>query len=140
LLTPGDGTVRDASKCMNISPCFDPRFHNSCLADALNQELDGAIPGGLGFDGLRDPAEVQLILAIYQPVDPTVTDRTCAPNDLVACAGLAEPLGGGSFDISCASCQGGSRTPPGRDNTPCSAPRTCFLRTCSMLLSANSAQ
>jgi hypothetical protein len=140
LVTPGDGIVRDSSKCMTISPCFDPRFHNSCVADALNQQLDGAIPTGLGFDGLRDPNQVQLILAIYQPVDLGAAGEACAQSNLVACAGLAQPLGGGNFDISCASCQGGPNVPGGRDNTPCSSTRGCFLRACAALLGSANAQ
>jgi len=133
LVLPSDGTIRDASKCMSIAACPDSRSHQVCLAEALNQQLDGAIPSGLGFDGLHDPGQVQLLLAIYQAADPAVADVTCGEANLVACAGFAEPLGGGNFDISCASCQGGSKTPAGRDNTPCSAPRGCFLRTCDAI-------
>jgi hypothetical protein len=139
LLSSSDETVRGVSKCMTVAPCSDPKGHNACLADALNQELDGAIPGGLGFDGLEEPNQAQLFLAIYQPFDPASTNPPCTADDLVACAGLALPGGKGTFDISCASCQGGSKTPPGRENTPCNA-RSCFLKTCSMMIQGNNAQ
>jgi hypothetical protein len=140
LLTPSDGVAKDASKCMTVPPCFDPRVHNSCLADALNQQLDGAIPNGLGFDGLRHPEDVRLILAFYQPTDPSDTDAACAEVNLVACAGLAPQAGGGNFDISCASCQGGANAPEGRDNTPCPTGTGCFLLACDELLRKNGAQ
>ena len=58
--------------------------------------------------------------------------------DLVACAGLEPPLGGGIFDISCASCQGGSRSAPGPDNGPCPQPGgVCFLHDCEAILQMN---
>ncbi|HEY3593350.1 MAG TPA: hypothetical protein VGL13_05735 [Polyangiaceae bacterium] len=140
LVTPGDGVVRDSSKCMSIPPCFDARYHNSCLADALNQQLDGAIPDGLGFNGLDDPSHMQLVLAMFQPSDPNGPNGPCDPVNLVACAGFAQPLGGGDFDISCASCQGGTKSPQGRDNTPCSATRGCFLNACAALIGGSPAQ
>jgi hypothetical protein len=102
----------------------------------LNQQLDGAIPNGLGFDGLRAPEEAELLLAFYQPINPTAGDIPCADANLIACAGLAPPLGGGDFDITCASCQGGPRASPGRDNTPCPNPnpdRMCFLQACDLI-------
>ena len=138
MLSASDGMVRGTSKCMTVAPCSDPRGHNACLADALNQQLDGAIPGGLGFEGLKEPGQAELLLAIYQPIDPASTNPPCAASDLVACAGLSQ-ASGTSFDISCASCQGGSKTPPGRDDSAC-AGHSCFLKTCSMLIQGNNAQ
>jgi hypothetical protein len=142
LATPSDGRIRDASKCMTLLSCGDggTARQAKCMADSLNQQLDGAIPNGLGFDGLQNPNEVQLILAFYQPPDPMGTGASCLRDDLVACAGLAPPLGGGSYDISCASCQGGTKAAPGPDNGPC--PKglerdSCFLQKCDELLAAN---
>jgi hypothetical protein len=127
-------SVQDASKCMSIEPCGEGGLSrsNHCLAERLNQQLDGAMPKGLTSDGLRNPDDVLLVLAFYQP--PAGSDASCTIDSLFACAGLSAPLGGGSFDIACSSCQGSSRTPTGSDTGPC--PRDtndrngCFLRTC----------
>jgi hypothetical protein len=137
LITPHDRAVRDSSKCMTLLPCGDAGQPSSCLAERLNQQLDGAIPNGLGFDGLSNPDEVQLILAFYQPID-SGNAASCGRTELVACAGLDPPLGGGIFDISCASCQGGSRSAPGPDNGPCPQPGgVCFLHECEAILQMN---
>jgi hypothetical protein len=137
LITPASGAVRDASKCMTLAPCGDAGRPVNCLADSLNQQLDGAMPQGLGFDGLDNADDVQLVLAFYQPPDAE-SITPCSRADLVACAGLRPPLGGGNYDISCASCQGGSKSAPGPDNGPC--PRTkgsCFLQECNEILANN---
>src|SRR5262245_27973636 len=49
LVTPGNSMIRDASKCMTLLPCGDAGRPSNCFADNLNQQLDGAIPHGLGF-------------------------------------------------------------------------------------------
>jgi hypothetical protein len=141
--SPGSGRVQDASKCMSLHPCGDGgRLGPSadCIAGDLNQQLDGAMPNGLGFDGFKNPEESQLILAFYQPVN-TSDQGGCHRSNLFACAGLAAPLGGGAYDISCASCQGGSRTAPGNDNGPCpkgpSMTNSCFLKICDSILMNN---
>ena len=93
---------------MSLHPCGDGgRFGPvaDCMANDLNQQLDGAMPNGLGFDGLKNPEEAQLVLAFYQPIDSSEGGGGCHRADLYACAGLAAPLGGGAYDISCASCQ-----------------------------------
>jgi hypothetical protein len=143
LVTPSDGRVQDASKCMTLHFCTDAGRSGSsseCMADDLNQQLDGAMPHGLGFDGLKNPEEVQLILAFYQPQESS-TEAACHRADLFACAGLAPPLGGGNYDITCASCQGGSRTAAGPDNGPCprdqSQRNSCFLQRCDAILAQN---
>jgi hypothetical protein len=143
LVSPADSRVQDASKCMSLHPCSDAgRFGPvaDCMANDLNQQLDGAMPNGLGFDGLKNPEEAQLILAFYQPIS-SEEPGGCHRTDLFACAGLAAPLGGGAYDISCASCQGGSRTSPGNDNGPCpkgpSGRNSCFLQICDSLLADN---
>src|SRR4030095_4530471 len=108
----------------------------SRLAEGLNQQLDGAIANGLGFDGLKNPDDVVLFLAVYQQqeflIDTEEGQPSCRRVDLVACAGLAPPLGGGEYDMSCASCQDGARNPPSRNNGPCPRDGTgsCFLEKC----------
>jgi hypothetical protein len=144
LVSPAERRVQDASKCMSLRPCLDGGQFGpvaDCMASDLNQQLDGAMPNGLGFEGLKNPEEAQLILAIYQP-SPSEGAGGCHRTDLVACAGLAAPLGGGAYDITCASCQGGSRTAPGSNNGPCPrelvAERTsCFLQVCDDLLASS---
>jgi hypothetical protein len=137
LITPSDQKVRDASKCMTLLPCADAGHRDDCVAENLNQQLDGALPNGLGFDGLSNPDDVQLILAFYQAVD-AASITSCNRADLIACAGLAPPLGGGTYDITCASCQGGSKTAFGPDNGPCPMSKSgCFLKDCDTLLANN---
>ena len=142
--SPGRGRVQDASKCMSLHPCGDGGRGGpsaNCIASDLNQQLDGAMPNGVGFDGLKNPEEAQLVLAFYQPTEVTEQGGGCHRPDLFACAGLAAPLGGGAYDISCASCQGGNRNAPGSDNGPCpkGLPMTnsCFLKICDELLGFN---
>ncbi|HMJ51685.1 MAG TPA: hypothetical protein VK540_06395 [Polyangiaceae bacterium] len=144
LVSPGDGRVQDASKCMRLHPCLDGGRSGptaDCMAADINQQLDGAMPNGLGFDGLKNAEEAQLILAFYQPANTSEEAGGCHRIDLFACAGLAAPLGGGAHDISCASCQGGSRTANGSDTGPCprdqSQTNSCFLQICDGLLSDN---
>jgi hypothetical protein len=143
LVTPGDNRIQDASKCMTLHPCGDGgRLGSShdCMSSDLNQQLDGAMPRGLGFDGLKNPEDTHLILALYQPTESS-TEGTCSRTNLFACAGLAPPLGGGNYDITCASCQGGSRTAAGPDNGPCPRDQaqrgSCFLQQCDALLEQN---
>ena len=108
----------------------------------LNQQLDGAIAKGLGFDGLQNPDDVELFMAFYQQQDfledPEETQPSCRRVDLVACAGLAPPLGGGEYDMSCASCQDGVKNPQSRNNGPCpKSANSCFLDTCDGWLAKN---
>jgi hypothetical protein len=146
LITPGDGRVQAASKCMRLHPCFDGGRSGigtaECLASDLNQQLDGAMPGGLGYDGLKNPEEAHLVMAFYQPTTSSEGSGECRRIDMVACAGLAAPLGGGAYDISCASCQGGQKTTLGSDTGPCPRDQTktnssCFLQYCDELLGGN---
>jgi hypothetical protein len=136
LITPSDGKVRDTSKCMTLFPCADAGRPDNCLAENINQQLDGALPQGLGFDGLQNPDDVQLVMAFYQAVDASSL-TSCSRADLVACAGLAPPLGGGNYDITCASCQGGAKNAPGPDNGPCPKGDGCFLQDCDAVLMRN---
>ena len=144
VISPVDGRVRDASKCMSLHPCADSGRLGpppECLASDLNQQLDGAMPNGVGFDGLRSPEEALLVIAFYQPSDSSDDSGGCRRADLFACAGLAAPLGGGAYDITCASCEGGVRTTQGSDTGPCpktlDKEYTCFLQTCDQILAAS---
>jgi len=146
LVTPGDGRIQDASKCMTLHLCPESGrsgLSSSCMASDLNQQLDGAMPNGLGFDGLKNPEDAQLILAFYQPQESNA-EASCHRADLFACAGLAAPLGGGDYDITCASCQGGAKAAPGPDNGPCPRDQaqrnSCFLQWCDSLLDQNQYQ
>jgi hypothetical protein len=141
LWTPHDSRIRDTGKCMSLLACNKgtQARQTACLAESLNQQLDGAIPGGLGFDGLKSASGAELLLAFYAPTSSSGDAEThCALDDLVACAGLAPPLSGGSYDVACASCRAGAKVAAGRDTGPC--PRTagdraaCFLQTCAALL------
>jgi hypothetical protein len=124
--------VKDASLCMSILPCGEGGISRSgkCIAERINQQLDGAMPKGVTSDGLRSADDVMLVIGLYQAGPGS--DVGCGVDTLFACAGMSTPLGGGNYDISCASCQGGSRTPTGADTGPC--PRLgndkCFLQSC----------
>ena len=142
LISPGDRRVQDASKCMSLHPCGDGGRAGSgtreCIASDINQQLDGAMPNGLGFNGLQNPEEALVVLALYQPTDTSEVGGGCHRADLFACAGLAAPFGGGAYDISCASCEGGLTTAPGNDTGPCPRDQdkrgACFLQTCDEIL------
>jgi hypothetical protein len=134
-----DGDVKDASRCMDISPCSTSDMPQDldleCIAAKINQQLAGAMPDGLTFDDFEDPADARLFLAIYQPPPGAAP---CDPEELVLCAGFAETIGEGVYDIACASCQGG-RNQAAQFNTACptegnGAQTRCFLRTCDALL------
>jgi hypothetical protein len=143
LISPGDRRIQAASKCMRLHPCFDGGRvgRESCMASDINQQLDGAMPNGLGFDGLKNPEEAQLVLAFYQPTSTSEEDGGCHRLDMVACAGLAPPLGGGAYDVSCASCLNGPKTTQGIDNGPCprdlTDDKSCFLQYCDDILDEN---
>jgi hypothetical protein len=137
VVAPGESfAVKDASLCMSIAPCGEGGVSRSskCIAERINQQLDGAMPKGVTSDGLRNADDVILVLALYQPA--AGSDASCGADALFACAGMSTPLGGGNYDISCASCQGGSRTPSGSDTGPC--PRLgndkCFVQSCYAFL------
>jgi hypothetical protein len=143
LISPSDQKIQDASKCMHLKPCADSGRgpQPGCIASDLNQQLDGAMPNGVGFAGLKNSEDAQLMIAFYTPSDASEDDEGCHRSNLFECAGLAAPLGGGAFDITCASCQGGSRTASGSNTGPCpkgpSGTQSCFLKICDGILAAN---
>jgi hypothetical protein len=112
------------------SACFPMAFtcrpgQPLCFAEAINLAIDGAIADGFGYDGLKDPSEVALYLALFEPRSGL---EPCAPATLAACAGLDAFLGG-SYDIVCASCAGSSSNAA---VPPCV--RECFVDVCHGLL------
>jgi hypothetical protein len=135
VLNDASGTVRASSACFELLPnsSTDDKTWANAMATQLNQELAGAFPGGLTYPGLKDPSEVSLILAIYQP-DPMTMPMAapCELDALIACAGFEQPLSGGAYDIACASCQRGS-TVAQAAHCPSTAD-TCFLQECEKLL------
>lgn len=109
-----------------------------CIRDTLAQSVNIAMGSGMSFSGFTSTDGVSLVAAFFQAsgdqapctggvlVNPT----DCAPQNLTAAAGLAAPSGGGTvYDITCASCQGGTHTSYGNDNAPCPVTDTaCFLQ------------
>lgn len=141
LADPERGKIRAKSDCAALLPCdISEELGPDCLAQSLNQVLDGAMPDGLSYTDLEDASTSLLFFAIYdgeEAADGGSSDAQCRLEDLIACAGVTARLGGdGSYDITCASCQGGSRNPPAIDNGPCphGFGAGCFLEGCAKLL------
>ena len=137
--------VRAKSECMAIFPCPNtgtPEQKAQCLVDTLDQALDGSMPDGLTYDDLEDLATVDLVLALFVPPEGAEDDAAirCRHADLFACAGLTIPADEKDYDVTCGSCQGGSREGEGVDTGPC--PRVdkgtrverCFLELCGDLV------
>jgi hypothetical protein len=117
-----------------------------CTTAGLNDLLRSKIPAGLSFSGFTDPDTALLAMAFFQApgVDvlcssmPNDGADLCVEANMVACAGLAQPIGGKSFNVTCASCQGGIHQPIGNDTGPCLTHRDeCFLQTCAGALFPN---
>jgi hypothetical protein len=117
--------------------CSDPRgtATPSCLRDTVAQAVQAAI--GSGISGFTDLSNVALVAAFFTkggapaPCDAgvLVNPSDCAPGNLIAVAGLAAPAGSTTYDITCASCQGGTHGSYGPDNAPCPATTdACFLQ------------
>lgn len=135
LLAIDDAKLAQESPCFAVNPalCLGDR---SCLADQLNEALDTAVQGGLTFDGFTEPDDALLVFAFFEAGGAGET--ACDPERLVACAGLAPPLGGGDYDVTCASCQDSSHFAIGHDNGPCPTSKDeCFLERCERLLKAS---
>lgn len=119
------------------SPCvvFDPSkclVDRACLAAQINDLLDKAIPSGLTFGGFQAQEDALLTLAIYEP---SMGVPLCDLDRLVGCASFAPPLGGGDYDITCASCQDSVHFAIGPDNGPCPTTKDeCFLQRCDRML------
>jgi hypothetical protein len=129
--------------------CTDPNGQAtlSCARDTLAQTVDRAMNSGTDFAGFTDPDSVTLVAAFFQasgsiaPCDAgvLVNPTDCAVGNLSAVAGLGAPSGGSTYDISCASCQGGTHESYGPDNAPCPITTDeCFLQRVGDALLASS--
>jgi hypothetical protein len=118
----------------------------ACVRDTLAQTVERAMGTGTDFSGFTSPDSVTLVAAFYQasgtiaPCDGgvLVNPTDCATGNLSAVAGLGAPSGGSSYDITCASCQGGTHESYGPDNAPCPVTTDdCFLQRVSDALQAS---
>jgi hypothetical protein len=151
LLSTNPTQLQSASPCL----CFDEGDFicpvvgadagstvTDCWSAAINAKLASSVPDGLTFSGFSDPDQGVLAMAWFQPssgascADFADAGATlCVEENLVACAGLGAPPGGQTYDITCASCQGGVHGAIGNDNGPClTEPNECFLQTCAEAL------
>jgi hypothetical protein len=151
--------IKKASPCvpLNLRPCIAdptglfgcadaPADASTCITGAVAQAVQGALGNGLTFDGFQSPDDVALVAAFFHKpgneasCEATVLVRPddCGTENLVAVAGLAAPIGGTTFDITCASCQGGSHGSLGGDNQPCPVTQDlCFLQRLGGALAAS---
>lgn len=120
----------------------------ACAATAMNEAIDNAIRGGLTYDGFEDQSDAFPVMALYRlsklpdacgeglgKAACARADLECPVDDLVACAGLAVPVNRDTFDLTCASCEGGPRFSIGSDTGPCPrAGAECFLNGCEAAL------
>ncbi len=148
--------MRKKSPCvpLNVRPCLPADVtgcpnaaadQTKCATDALTLAVQSALGGGLTFAGFKSLDDVILAAAFFhQPGDEASCDPSvlvgpddCSAENLVAAAGLAAPAGSPTYDITCASCQGGPHTSLGRDNEPCPVTKdACFLQQIADLLAA----
>jgi hypothetical protein len=146
--------TRTACVPLNLKPCIldkagligcpdAPADAGACAEDVFREAAQAALGSGLTFDGFSSPDDALLVAALYRKpgmessCDPSVlvAPDDCATENLVAVAGLAAPLGGGTYDITCASCQGGPRTSLGPNTGACPvSANACFLQRIAALL------
>jgi hypothetical protein len=118
--------------------CAPPTVNvDGCITTAISTQVDMALAGGMSFPGFTNTDDVALVAAFFlEPGDMepceagvTVDAGTCVAAKLTAVAGLAVPIGSSAFDITCASCQGGTHSSFGVNNAPCPVtPDACFLK------------
>jgi hypothetical protein len=147
--SPDGVSVQSESACLplNLRPCiYDPLGDigcphagtdvDGCVAAAISTQVQVALAGGLTFPGFTSTDNVTLVAAFYQDpggeqsCEPTITvdPGACVRANLTAVAGLAAPIGRSTFDITCASCQGGTLGSYGPDNAACPVTNgVCFL-------------
>jgi len=118
----------------------------ACFTEAVAAAVRRAVGGGMTFDGFDDPAGVVFAALFFRKPgdemscdpDVVVSPDVCAVGNLVAAAGLAAPIGGSTYDVTCTSCQSGPRTSLGRDNGACPVTGDqCFLQRVAALLAAS---
>ena len=147
LFSSNPARFRKASACVAIAPC-PANDLVACSEKSLNDAVAGALNAGaeLTFDGFDDPSDGLIALGIFQRPDGSdgAAPPSCAPDRLVACAGLDVPLNQTKLDLECASCQDGPRTAVGESTRPCPAnlddTKGCFLRTCFAALGGKIAE
>lgn len=147
LFSSNPARFRRASECVALAPCPADDLV-ACTEKSLNVAVTAALSAGaeLTFDGFQDPSDGLIALAIFQRPDgaDSAAPPSCAPERLVACAGLDVPLNETRLDLECASCQDGPRTAVGESTRPCPAnlldTRECFLRTCFAALGGTIAE
>jgi hypothetical protein len=151
LLSPNPTQLQAAGPCL----CFDDNDFvcpdadadggstvTDCWTASINARLAAGTPDGLTFGGFTSPDQGVLAMAWFQPESRSSCadlqgngSGLCVEQNMVACAGLGAPPGTSSYDITCASCQGGVPNAFGNDNGPCfTAPNECFLQTCAEAL------
>jgi hypothetical protein len=110
-----------------------------CVGTAMGAAVKTSLGDDLTFGGFTDPTSALLALAFFQvpgasmacDTSAVVTPGVCTPENLVAAAGFAQPLGESLYDITCASCQAGELESFGRDTGPCPSDTktsTCFAQ------------
>jgi hypothetical protein len=135
--------LRSVTACVCVEPmdlrCADGGT-SDCTDIGLNDRLTAAVPNGLTYSGLQSPDGALLAMAFFEPrvVAPTCASLgdggadLCDQANLVACAGLAAPIGGQTYDITCASCQDSVHDSFGPNTGPCFTEGSeCFLESCS---------
>lgn len=138
LFSSNPARFRKPSACVAVAPCASDDVVG-CLEGSINDAITRALAAtgdDLTFSGFESTADGFAALAIFQR--PEGADGTeppsCAPERLIACAGLDVPLNETKLDIECASCQGGQRAAVGESTRPCPVDlgntKECFARTC----------
>jgi hypothetical protein len=147
--SPAVVTVANASPCvpLNLRPCiFDPLGKvgcdapvtdtTACITAQISTAVTSALGSGFTFSGFTNTEDVSLVAAFYHKpgneasCDPSVlvNPNDCATANLMAVAGLGQTSGGTTYDITCASCQGGPHGSTGQNNEPCPVSTdACFL-------------
>jgi hypothetical protein len=138
----------DDPACAPLAVKDRPADRVTCSARAMNQAIDNAIHGGLTYDGFEDQSDAFPVIALYRLSElPDAcgeglgkagcarANLECPADDILACAGLAVPVNQDTFDLTCASCEGGPRFSIGSDTGPCPRAGTeCFLNGCEAAL------
>ncbi len=157
LMTTDPLTVQAQGSCepLDLRGCLLPESGGcaplgtdatACFTDAIRAAVDASLGSDLTFGGFHDPSTTLLVLSLFEvPGSPgvcgtpfSVTDSVCSGSNLVAAAGFAPPLAGGTYDITCASCFQSERSSIGHDTGPC--PTTldaCFARRVADVLAAS---
>lgn len=154
----GEAAIAARSPCVpvNLRPCIKdktgiigcpdaPDDVAACAEDVVGRAVTSALGSGLSFDGFTSPDEALLVAGFFRKPgglpacddSALVSPDDCSAENLVAAAGFAQPVGGGAFDITCASCQGSTRSSLGRDTGACPVAKgECFAKRVADALAA----